>query len=76
VVTSLRRNCLLKHVIDEKIEGRIEVAGRGERKRKQLLGGLKENRGYCKLKEEALDRPLSRTRFGRDYGSVVRQTKK
>jgi hypothetical protein len=24
----LRRNCLLKHVIDGKIEGRIEVTGR------------------------------------------------
>jgi len=26
------------------------------------------------LKEEVLDRTLPRTRFGRDYGSVVRQT--
>ena len=26
----LRRNCLLKHVIDGKIEGRIEVAGSEE----------------------------------------------
>jgi hypothetical protein len=26
------------------------------------------------LKEEALDRTLWRTRFGRDYGPVVRQT--
>jgi hypothetical protein len=26
------------------------------------------------LKEEALDRPLWRTRFARDYGPVVRQT--
>ena len=28
------------------------------RSRKQLLDGLKENRGYGKLKEEALDRSL------------------
>jgi hypothetical protein len=29
---------------------------------------------YWKLKEEALDRTLWRTRFGRGYGPVVRQT--
>ena len=63
MVTSLRRKCLIKHIIEEKIEGMIEVTGRGERKRKQLLDGLKVKGGYCKLKEEALDRPLSRTRF-------------
>ena len=27
----LRRNCLLKHVIEGKIEGKIEVTGRRER---------------------------------------------
>jgi hypothetical protein len=26
------------------------------------------------LKEEALDRPMWRTRFGRDFGTIVRQT--
>jgi hypothetical protein len=30
--------------------------------------------GYCKLKEEALDRPMWRTRFGKGNGPVVRQT--
>jgi hypothetical protein len=29
---------------------------------------------YIHLKEEALDRTLWRTRFGRGYGPVVRQT--
>jgi hypothetical protein len=33
----LRRNCLLKHVIDGKIGGRIEVTRRRGRRRKQLL---------------------------------------
>jgi hypothetical protein len=33
----LRRNCLLKHVTEEKAEGRIEVTGRRGRKRKQLM---------------------------------------
>jgi hypothetical protein len=39
---------------------------------KQLLDGLKEKTRYWKLKEEALDRALWRTRFGRGYGPVVR----
>ena len=68
------RNWLLTHVIEGKIEGRIEVTGRRGRRCKQLLGGLKEKRGYRKLKEEVLDRTLWRTRFGRGYGPVVRQT--
>jgi hypothetical protein len=70
----LRRNCLLKHVIEGKLEGRIEMTGRRGRGRKQLLDGLKEKGRYWKLKEEALDRTVWRTRFGRGYGPVVRQT--
>jgi hypothetical protein len=70
----LRRNCLLKHVIEGKLEGRIEMTGRRGRRRKQLLDDLKEKKRYCKLKEEALDRTLWRTRCGRGYGPVVRQT--
>jgi hypothetical protein len=42
--------------------------------RKQLLNDLKETRGCWKLNEEALDRTLWRTRFGRAYASVVRRT--
>jgi hypothetical protein len=70
----LRRNCLLKHVIEGKLEGRIEMTGRRGRRSKQLLDDLKEKKRYWKLKEEALDRNLWRTRFGRGYGPVVRQT--
>jgi hypothetical protein len=70
----LCRNCLVKYVIEGKIEGRIEVTGRRGRRRKQLLNDLKEKRGYWKLKEEALDRTLWSTRYGRGYGPVVRQT--
>jgi hypothetical protein len=70
----LRRNCLLKHVIEGKLEGRMEMTGRRGRRRKQLLDDLKAKRKYWKLKEEALDRTLWRTRFGRGYGPVVRQT--
>jgi hypothetical protein len=69
----LLRNCLLKHVVEGKIEGRIEVKGRRGTRRRQLLGNLKEKRRYWKLKEEALDCTVWRTRFGRGYGPVVRQ---
>jgi hypothetical protein len=68
----LCRNCFLKRVIEGKLEGRIEVTGRRGRRRKHLLDDLKENIRYGKLKEEALDRALWRTRFGRGYGTVVR----
>jgi hypothetical protein len=54
----LRRNCLLKHVIERKIEERVEERGRRGRRLKQIMDDLKETRGYWKLKEEALDRTL------------------
>jgi hypothetical protein len=69
----LRRNWHLKLVIEGKLEGGIEVRRRG-RRRKRLLDDLKERRGYCKLKEEALHRTVWRTRFGKGYEPVVRQT--
>jgi hypothetical protein len=42
----LRRNWILNDVIKGKVEGKIEVTGRRERKRKQLLGDHKERRIY------------------------------
>jgi hypothetical protein len=45
-----RRNCLLKHVIEGKIEGRIKVAGRRGIRRRHLLDDLKEKKGYSKFK--------------------------
>jgi hypothetical protein len=71
----LRRNCLLIHVIEGKIEGRMQVAVRRGRRSKQLLDYIKEKKGCCKLKEEALCCTLCRTRIGKCYGSVIRQTK-
>jgi hypothetical protein len=56
--------------------GRTEVTERRGRKRKKLLDDPKETRRYGKSNEEALDRTLWRTRFGRCYGPVVRQTEK
>jgi hypothetical protein len=38
------------------------------------LDDLKEARRYWKLKEEAQDRTLWRTQFGRGHGTVARKT--
>jgi hypothetical protein len=38
----LCRNCLLKHGIERKVEGRIEVTGRRGRRCKKLLDDRKE----------------------------------
>jgi hypothetical protein len=56
------------------MEGKIYRTGRRRRRHRQLLDDLKEQRRDWKLKEEALTRMLWRTRFGRGYGPVVRQT--
>jgi hypothetical protein len=49
----MRRNCLLRQVFEGKIKGWIEVTGRRGRRRRKLLGDLKERKGYSHLKEEA-----------------------
>ena len=67
----LLRNCLLQQVIEGKIKGQIEVKRRRGRRREKLLDDIKDRRGYCQLKEEALDRTMWRNRFGRDFGPVV-----
>jgi hypothetical protein len=64
----LRRNCLLSHII----EGKIIGARKRGRRSKQLLDDLKEARRYWKLEEEAQDRTLWRSQFGRGYGPVAR----
>jgi hypothetical protein len=51
----LRRNCLLKHDIEGKMEGRKEMTIRRGSRRKQLLSDIKEEAGYWKLKAKALD---------------------
>jgi hypothetical protein len=67
----LRTNCLVKQIIEGKINGQIEVIRRRGRRRKKLLDDLKDRGGYCQLKEEALARTMWRNRFGRDFGPVV-----
>jgi hypothetical protein len=71
---TFRRNCLVKHVIERNIEGKIEVRGKRGGRRKQLTDDLKETRGYCNLKEEALDRTLRRTGLVKGRGPLVRQS--
>ena len=65
----LHRNCLLKQVIEGKVQGEMEVT----RRRRKLLDDFKDRRGYSHLKEEALDRTMWRNRFGGGFGPVVRQ---
>jgi hypothetical protein len=62
-------------------DGGIRDRGKGKsdkmkrkKTRKEILNDLKVIRECWKLKEEALDRTLWRTRFGRDYRRVVRET--
>jgi hypothetical protein len=52
-------------VIEGKVEEWVEMMGRQGRRCKQLLDDLKEKRRYWKLKEEAVNCTLWRTRFGR-----------
>jgi hypothetical protein len=69
----LRRNCLLKQVIEGKIKGEMKVTSRCGRRFKKLLDDLNDRRGYSYLEKEALDRTMWRNRFGRSFGPVVRQ---
>jgi len=69
----LRRNCLLKQVIEGKIKWDMEVVRRRGGRRKKLLDNLKDRRGYSHLKEEALDRTMWRHHFGGGFGPVVRK---
>jgi hypothetical protein len=72
----LHRNCLLQWVTEGKIRGQIEVTRRRGRRCRKVLDDLKERRGYSHLKEETLDRTMWRARFGRGFGSVIRQATK
>ena len=62
----------IKHFMEGKTKGSIEVTGKGGSRRKQLIYDL-EKRVYWVLKEEAVDRTLWRCGFGRGCGPVLRQ---
>jgi len=70
----LRRNCRLQRVIEGQIKGGIKVTGSRGRRRRKVLDDIKERRGHCHLKEEALDRTVWIAGFGRGFGPVIRQT--
>jgi hypothetical protein len=59
----MRRNCLLKHVIEVRIGGRREVMGRWEIRCKKLLDDL--NKKYWKLKEETLNHTVKNSLWKR-----------
>ena len=69
----LRRNCLLKQVIEGKIRGEMEVTRRRGRRLRKLLDDLKDRRGYSHLKEEALHRTMWKNRFGGGFEPVLRE---
>jgi hypothetical protein len=67
-----RGKCLLKHVIERCKNINILIKELRGRRRKQLLY-IKETRGYWKMREEALDVTLWRTRFGSGCAPAVRK---
>jgi hypothetical protein len=50
------------------------VTGRQGRRRRKLLDGLKERRGYSQFKEDTLDRTVWRAGFGRGFGHFDHKT--
>jgi hypothetical protein len=70
----LRRNCILRRVIEGRVKGEMEVTRRRGRRCEKLLDDLKDRRGYSHLKEEALNCTMWKNRFGRGIGPVIRQT--
>jgi hypothetical protein len=61
-------NCLLKRIIEGKMEGGIEMSGRQGRRLTQLVDILKE-KSYCwEFKERACDCCVWRTRCRRGCG--------
>ena len=69
--TSYVETAFYNELLKERQKGQIEVTRRRGRSRKKLLDGLKDRRGYCQLKKEALDRTMWSNRFGRGFGTVV-----
>jgi hypothetical protein len=67
----LLRNCLLKHVSDGKMEGRIRVKGRRGRRSEQLLDSLKQRRRTWRLNDVALYCTVGRNVYGQRDNLVV-----
>jgi hypothetical protein len=56
------------------MKGEMEVTRIQGRRRRNLLGDLKDRTGYSHLKEEALDGSMWRNHFGGGFEPVVRQS--
>jgi hypothetical protein len=69
----LRRNCLLKQVIEGKIKGEMEVTRRRGKRHKKLLDDLRDGRGYFHLKEKALDLIISYILFHKTLSATLRE---
>jgi hypothetical protein len=67
----LRRNWLIKHVVEGSIEERIEVRGRRGRRCKKLPNELEEKGRYWNFKAEALNLTVWRSCFGGGYEPVA-----
>jgi len=67
------KNFLLKHVIEEEMERRIEGKRIRGRRHKHLLDRVKKENIYWNLKKEALDRSAWRTLYERVCGTVARE---
>ena len=61
-------------LMERKAKGKTGGKERRGRRHIQLLDGLNGNRRKRKLKKEAIDHTRLRSRFGRGYGRVVRET--
>ena len=69
----LFRNCLLKHVTEGKIEGRIEVIGRRGGRRKQLLDDLKGKEMIMKIKTRSIRSQSVENSLGRRLWSCPKR---
>lgn len=58
------KNCLLKHVIERK----LETTRRRRRRRTKLLDNFKERKRHWNSKKKTVDFTLWRSRFGRGNG--------
>jgi len=72
----LRRNWLLKHVIERNIEETIEITGRRGRRSKQLLCGLKRNDRVLEIERGRTRPSCVEIWLWKSYGPVVRQAVK
>jgi hypothetical protein len=72
LVTSWAETVFRNTLLEDRMRDRSD--GKEGRRHKQLLDDLKEMGRHWKLKDEAPDRTVWKTRFGRGYGPVVIQT--